>query len=184
MKPQPKTIPISDSFMGGGGAQMRGVTELYFPSGYADLKCKVHVYRFELENMCDATLKISFTLFGHEKTLENLYTEEKWKLHCTENLYRHNKESFSGIKNATPIFALMLNKFLRIASAELQMDRRVAGLVIDQTPDILLLPPSYPPLAGDPPRGESFVYYNKKSTAFYASFELGKRYDLEIKIES
>ncbi len=163
---------------------MRGITELYFPSGFGDIECLVHSYRFELENMCDAIIKVSFTLIGSEKTLEKLYAEEPWKIQATENLYRHHKVSFSGIKNAAPIFALMLNRFVRVASAQLHVDGQDAGVVPDQTPDVLVLPPSYPPLAGDLPKNDFYVYYNKKSTAFYASIELEKKYDFEIRLES
>jgi hypothetical protein len=184
MKPQPKTRPITEAFMGGSENQMRGTTELYFPEGYKDIQCVVSGYRVEVENMCDLTVKVSFALQGKEKTLTELYSEEDWKLQSTEDLYEHDKNAFQGIQNAAPLFAMMLNKYLRVLSAELKVERQEAGVVVDPTPDILILPPSYPPLTGDLPKDAYHIYYDRKSAGFYGEIVLGKTYDLTVKLQS
>lgn len=184
MRPQPERFPITETTIGvSESAQIRGVTELHFPSKFENVACVVENLRYELGSMQQLSLKIDFKLTSLGGDLSDLYEEEDWKVMTTKFAIEHLQGQVPSFKNPVPIFALMLSKYLRVSSARLKISGKESPIMFDQASDILLLPDSYPPLCNLPAE-ETYSYYDKKSTAFYADFFLDTKYSLEIEFES
>lgn len=183
MKPQPDTYPISEGIVGlSKGSAIRATTELYFPEVFDNLACEVLDFNIEYRNLRQMTLKIYFRVSGKENELKDLYKEEAWKVRATENFLKHNNTE-TKFDFPVPIFALMLNKYLRVNYTKLHRNKKSVSVLFDQTPDLLLLPNSFPPVSKIP-KGHDYNYYEKKATVFYADLKLGEFYNLEIEIES
>lgn len=183
MKPQPKRFPVTETTIGlSNDAQIRGVSELYFPSKFENVTCVVENLKYELENMQQFRLVADFRLENIGGNLSDLYEEEDWKEMATGNFFEHLWGEIPEFKNPIPIFALMLSKHLRVSSAKLRVDNRDASVVFDQTPDILVLPDSFPPLC-ELPEDSLYSFYEKKSTVFYADFFVNVLYSIEVEFE-
>lgn len=183
MRPQPKHEPISEGFVGQSMGHRRATTQLYLPFLFSGITCDVLRFEVDMKNMRQMSVKISFKLSGSEKIEDDLYKEETWKARSIENFLRATKSDVQVDGKIAPIFVLMLNKFLRVESVNLKTDGRSAYALFDQTPDIVMLPPSYPPLT-DLPEDESYIYYEKKSVVIYASLKLDKTYELDLELET
>ena len=59
----------------------------------------------------------------------------------------------------------MLNKTLRVERISLKLDGSQSCVLFDQSPNIIILPNSYPPLT-ELPASESYHYYDKKVQFF------------------
>ena len=184
MKPQPKTLPISETTIGvGKDAKIRGVTELYLPSSFAEIKCEVDIIKYDLKNLQQLRIITEFKLTGSQNALDSLYQEEEWKLMTRDYFFEQCPETLEEIKRPLPIFAIMLPKHLRVESATLKVNGKGRLVAYDQTTDIIILPDSFPPLA-EMPEDALYSFYNKKTTSFYADIELDNTYSLEIDLES
>lgn len=184
MRPQPDTHPISEVTMElPSGGHIRGVTELYFPFNFKHFSCKVTNFDIKLKNMRQMEVLIDFMVDGDQTIDSELYKDEAWKISSTENFLKFRDFSLPQLTRPAPVFALMLNKYLRVADATLKIDGKDSVVAFDQSPDLLVLPESYPPNE-TVPEEENYVYYNKKATVFYADFELGKKYSINIQFES
>lgn len=147
MKPQPKSFPITETTIGfSRGAQIRGVTELYFPSKFESIKCVVNNLKYELANMQQFRLTVDFYLIGNKKDFSKMYDEEEWKMKTTEHFFENIPGEVPKFNLPVPVFGLMLSKYLSVSSAKLTVDKENKPVAFDQTPDILVLPNSYPPL--------------------------------------
>lgn len=180
-RPQPSTRPITQSFTGGTGYTVLGVTEHYFPSRYQDISCDVTTCKADIKNFRQMEVELAFTLDVNQTTIESLYEEENWKFQRTEYLLEKTKER--GFKTPAPLVALMLNKYLQVIDAELYINGSKAPLATDTGADLLILPPSYPPLT-ELPEKEEYVYYDKKSAVFYGNIAPEQEYRLKVKLES
>jgi hypothetical protein len=185
MKPQPSSIPIFEAFTGDTGYRIGGVSDHHIPSGFASYRCVVHQMKLEMVNFVTMKMRFSFTIEGDAKSIETLYAEEQWKFHRTENLLKKHTESASLFKTPAPLFALLLNKYLQVVDAKIHTPGMGVAppLIFDQSCDLILLPDSYPPLAGLP-TGEKYVYYGKKATIFYSDLILNQRYEMEVELEA
>jgi hypothetical protein len=183
MRPQPKHEPISEGFIGQPMGHLRATTQLYLPFLFSEIKCDVGKFEMDMKNMRQMTIKTNFHLKGSEKILKNLYEDENWKVRSIENFLRATKPEIQINQKIAPILVLMLNKFLRVERVRLKLDRTSSYVLFDQTPDIVFLPTSYPPLT-DLPDSEFYAYYEKKNTVIYAPLEFDKNYELEIDLET
>jgi len=183
MRPQPSSEPISEGYIGQIMGQSRATTQLYLPFIFSEIACNVLKFDVEIKNIRQMTIKVSFKLSGDPEIINNLYKEEEWKATSIENFLRATKPGFQVDRNIAPIFVLMLNKFLRVEKVNLKLNRSNKYVLFDQTPDIVMLPTSYPPLSkmGD---DDLYIYYEKKSTVFYAPLEFDKIYELIIDLET
>lgn len=180
-RPQPETRPITKSFTGDVGYTVLGVTEHYFPSRYQNINCKVAECKADIKNFRQMEVELVFSLDINSQTVEELYEGEYWKYDQTRNLLETTKEK--GFKTPAPLVALMLNKYLQVIEAELYINKKKEPLAIDNGADLLILPPSYPPLT-ELPEDEAYVYYDKKSAVFYGNIAPNQEYRLKIKLES
>ncbi|MDO8451533.1 MAG: hypothetical protein Q7S76_01555 [bacterium] len=131
------------------------------------------------------TVKASFTIVGDPDSIKDLYSEENWKFHRTENVLKKHPEIGRLFKTPVPLFALLLNKYLQVVNVSLSTPghRGNTPVIFDQSCDLILLPNNYPPLAGLPDN-ETYSYYGKKAAIFYSDFILNTRYEVEIELEA
>jgi len=185
MKPQPSSIPIFEGFMGDVGHRIEAVSDHHIPAGFANYRCVVHEMKLDMVSMLTMRLKMTFTIEGDPASIQNLYSEEQWKFHRTDNLLKKNPEVKDSFKTPAPLFALLLNKYLQIVSASVRTigTPKNPPVIFDQSCDLLLLPDSYPPLAGLPD-GETYSYYAKKATIFYSDLILYTRYEFDVEFEA
>lgn len=183
MRPQPSHEPISEGFVGQSMGHLRATTQLYLPFLFSEVNCSVYKFEMDMKNIRQMTIKTAFKLGGSGEILDSPYEEETWKARSIENFLRATKPEVQIDKRITPIFILMLNKFLRIERVKLRLDGHSTYALFDQTPDIIMLPISYPPSA-KLPDDEFYVYYEKKNTVIYAPLEFNKSYELEIDLET
>lgn len=184
MKPQPSQYPISEGTVGYSmSSRIRGVTEVYFPSSFSSILCRVHKFHEEILGFRKTVLTTEFTLEGDRVHFDNPYFEEVWKQAATANFFQFIGKAPRGSGVIAPTFAVMLNQSQRVESAELKIDGVTEEVFFDQSPDILIAPSSYPPLT-ELPEGDGYLYYEKKSTVFYTPLKAGKRYQLTIQLEN
>jgi hypothetical protein len=183
MRPQPSCEPVSEGYFGQTMGQLRATTELYLPFLFSDITCNVLKFEIEIKNISQMTIRTSFRLNKLSETSDNLYKDEIWKTRSIENFLKATKPDIKIDKKIAPVFILMLNKFLRVENARLDLDGDCRYVLFDQTPDIVMLPTSYPPFS-DAPNGNFYNYYEKKNTAFYAPLEFDRIYKLEIDLEA
>ncbi|MFA5175020.1 MAG: SEC-C metal-binding domain-containing protein [Patescibacteria group bacterium] len=181
---KPSTCPISDMIIGQGEhGEIRGVSELYLPSIFDSLHCLVKEMSICVNSFRQMTIKANFLFLGDKDHFEkNLYKNESWKIYATENFFRTKPVGYKNLKKPLPFFALMLNKSLQVISAKLN-DGNDCSIVFDSSPDIIITPNSHPPLTRLP-SDKDYIYYDKKTTAFYTDLELDKEYFLEVELES
>ena len=183
-KPQPSTMPISESFTGDIGHRISGISDHHIPSGYEDYSCVIHELSAEMLSFQTLVLKGSFTIDGDPDSMKDMYKEQQWKFHRTRNLLEKNPHMDPKFKTPAPLFALLLNKYLQVVDAKIQIAKKgPLPLITDQSCELILLPDSYPPLAGLPKK-EVYSYFDKKATIFYSDLILGERYDFEIELEA
>lgn len=181
-RPQPSTIPISETFSGDIGYRIEGVSDHHMPAGYEDYFCVIHEINVEMLSLQTLILRGSFTVDGDPGSLQNLYEEQSWKFHRTANLLKKNPRA--KFNHPAPLFALLLNKHLQVVGTKIRTIKHPDLPVIsDQSCELILLPDSYPPLAGLP-EGSTYSYYDKKATIFYSDLILGAQYDFEIELEA
>lgn len=180
-RPQPSTRPITKSFTGDVGFTVLGVTEHYFPLRYQNISCQVTTCKADILNFRQMELELVFSLDIDKQTIEDLYEGEYWKYDQTRNLLEDTKEK--GFTTPAPLVALMLNKYLQVIEAELYIGNKKEPVAIDTGADLLVLPPSHPPLT-ELPEDEAYVYYDKKATVFYGNIAPDQEYRLKVKLES
>lgn len=185
MKPQPSSIPIFEGFTGDVGHRIEAVSDHHIPSGFGNYRCVVHEMNLEMVNFLTMKLRMSFTIEGDPSSMEKLYSEEQWKFHRTENLLKKHPESSSLFKTPAPLFALLLNRYLQVVDAKIRTPRLGTNppLIFDQSCDLILLPDSFPPLAGLP-TNEKYSYYGKKGTIFYSDLIFNQKYEVEVELEA
>jgi hypothetical protein len=185
MKPQPSSIPIFQGFMGDTGHRIEAISDHHIPSGFGNYQCLVHEMKLDMVSMLTMRLKLTFAIEGDPASLQKLYSEEQWKFIRTENLLKNHPEVAASFKTPAPLLALLLNKYLQVVSATLHTAKVGDNppLIFDQSCDLLLLPDSFPPLAGIP-AGETYSYYAKKAVVFYSDLLLNTRYEIEVEFEA
>lgn len=186
MMPQPSTIPISDTFGGDVGHRIEGITDHHIPEGFGKYRCVVHEIDLDMVSFQTMKMRIAFTIEGEGDSLSSLYSEEQWKFFRTDSVMKKHSDAARRLKAPAPIFALLLNKYLQVVRASLRMlehGREAPPILFDQSGELILLPDSYPPLAGLP-EGEHYSYYDKKAAVFYSDVVLNTRYEVEIELES
>lgn len=186
MKPQPRSIPITEGTIGWGkGATLRATTELYLPSGFGHIKCLVDSLEVELIDLSKTSLEAHFVLHSKQSVLDNLYKEEGWKLWSLSNLLKAGNYSLNiDYKKIAPVLTLLLNSELKVDSLDLSIGGSSSIALFDQTPDFIALPNSFPPLVDNMPHKERYVYFVAKCTAIYAPVVLGKEYKLKLVFEA
>lgn len=173
--------PISEAFIGMSNiSQMRGTTELYFPARFQELLCNIDNITYTHKDFKNMEIDITFSLEGIVSE-ENLYKDEEWKLDTLRNFYKILPYQ-SRIKNPVPVFAICLNKSLRVIDVSQKIDGISRDIDFDQSIDYLGMPKSFPPVEK---RSDGvYSFYDKKSTAFYSDLEINKKYEIKIYLES
>lgn len=182
-KPQPKTLPFTNSFSGGDVSKIRGVTEHYFPEKYDNLTCEVSFFEIEIKNFRQMEISATFKIKGSNNVVPNLYEDEKWKFMRTKDLLERFPEEAKKIDYPAPLFCLMLNKYLQIVDADLICNGKKAELVYDADTDMLAMPKSFPPLV-EMPKNKNYIYYDKKSVVFYSDIKIEAEYKIKVILEA
>ena len=158
--------------MGDVGHRIEAVSDHHVPSGYVNYRCAIHKMQLDMVSMLTMKLKIEFTVEGDSASISELYTGESWKFHRTESLLKKHQDG-AALKTPAPLFALLLNRYLQVVNAKLHIPGAYTNppIIFDQSCELLLLPDSFPPLAGLPPK-EKYSYYGKKATIFYSDLLL------------
>ncbi len=183
-KPQPKSLPFTNAFSGGEFSQIRGVTEHYFPTKYDELICTVNSFDIEIKNFREMEVRTKFVLSGADDAIKTLYTDEGWKFRRTESLLERFPEMDKKLSTPAPLFCLMLNKYLQVVDASIRRaDGKDIEVVYDLDADMLAMPTSFPPLV-DMSEDDRYVYYDKKSVAFYSDIQLGVEYEVKVSLEA
>lgn len=178
-RPQPYTqYPISEWVIWIGDiSKIRNTSELYFPFLFSKISCEVIWFNFIFENIRDSKIEIEFKLSWNESDISNLYYDEKWKLMWTDNFLKDYDWNIT--KYPFPVFALILNKTMHVTDAKLEIDGKEDIVIFDQSIDVMMLPTSYPPIKELKDEGD-YIFYEKKTTAFYSDLYLNKVYKLII----
>lgn len=183
MKPQPKTVPITDTFSGDIGLWMEGVSDHHFPAAYGDFSCVVELMQVEMTSFQSMHLKLIFAVGGDPQRIGRLYEEEGWKFLRTESILKKHPEAEQTLRTPAPIFALMLNKYLQVVGGTCRVKYQNPAVVCDQSAELLMLPDSFPPLTEKRPK-DKHHYYHKKATVFYTDLHVGERYEFDIDLEA
>src|SRR5689334_6827376 len=110
MKPQPSTIPISDTFSGDVDHRIEGITDHHLPEGFGTYRCVVHEIDVDMVSFQTMKMRLAFTIAGEETSLSSLYSEEQWKLFRTDSVVKRHSDAARRLKAPAPVFALLLNK--------------------------------------------------------------------------
>ena len=170
------------------GADMglaRSTSELYLPEGYESLKCRLRDIQFELLQLTKAVLILRFELQGRHEDVASLYMTDNWKKECTYFFLNSEHPEYENKADSFhPLLALLLGDNLKVDSASLTVDDKIANSLIDQTPNFVALADSWTP--GEPinAQGGSYQYFHAKSTVLYGPVAVGVEYVARLIIEA